>query len=52
MSMWNHISAEDLIRLSQNGNYGLAPGKWRAQLAELRGLPETERPDDEKRKAA
>jgi hypothetical protein len=50
MSMWDHISAEDLIRLSQNGNYGLAPQKWRAQLAELRGLPET-RPDDE-RKAA
>jgi hypothetical protein len=50
VSMWNHISAEDLIRLAQNGNYGLTPGKWRAQLEEIRRLPEPG-PDDE-RKAA
>jgi hypothetical protein len=47
--MWNHISAEDLIRLAQNGNYGLAPARWREQLEEIRRLPE---PDDDERKAA
>jgi hypothetical protein len=48
MSMWDHISAEDLIRLAQNGNYGLAPARWQAQLEQIRALPEPEPPEQEK----
>ena len=49
MSVWNFITAEQLIELAQNGNHGLAPARWRAQLEAIRALPE--RPEDE-RKAA
>jgi hypothetical protein len=47
MSVWNFITAEQLIDLSQNGNYGLAPGKWREQLDNIRRLPEVEQPEEE-----
>jgi hypothetical protein len=48
MSLWNHIPVEELIRRT---GYGLAPARWRAQLEEIRRLPEPG-PDDDERKAA
>jgi hypothetical protein len=42
VSVWNFITAEQLIALSQNGNHGLS---WRRQLDAIRELPET-RPDE------
>jgi hypothetical protein len=45
VSVWNFITAEQLIALSQNGNHGLSPASWRRQLDAIRELPET-RPDE------
>jgi hypothetical protein len=42
VSVWNFITAEQLIQLSQNGNYGLAPDSWRRQLEQIRQMPETD----------
>jgi hypothetical protein len=50
VSVWNFITAEQLIALSQNGNFGLAPRKWREQLDAIRALPE--KPADDERRAA
>jgi uncharacterized protein YjeT (DUF2065 family) len=50
VSVWNFITAEQLIALSQNGNYGLAPARWRQQLEQIRSLPE--RPAEDERRAA
>jgi hypothetical protein len=46
MSVWNFITAEQLIELSQNGNYGLGPRRWREQLESIRRLPEVEPPEE------
>ena len=40
MSLWDHLPAEELIRLANAGNYGLAPKKWTEQLEQIRALPE------------
>jgi hypothetical protein len=48
--VWNHLSVDALIA-RYVPPYGLAPGKWREQAAEIRALPETRRPDDERRAA-
>lgn len=37
------MTTDALIDLATNGNHGLAPRRWRAQLAEIRALPEAER---------
>jgi hypothetical protein len=42
VSVWNFITAEQLIQLSQNGNYGLAPDSCRRQLEQIRQMPETD----------
>jgi hypothetical protein len=49
MSMWDHIPVEELILSRFHG--GIAASPWRAQLEEIRRLPEPG-PDDEERKAA
>lgn len=46
MSMWNWLDPRDLdmsrllIEKKMDGQYGLAPRKWTAQLDALRELPE------------
>lgn len=45
--MWSHLPSEELIRLANAGNYGLAPKKWTEQLEEIRALDETPEPTEE-----
>lgn len=40
MGLWDHLSAEEIIRLANVGNAGLAPKKWTEQLEQIRALPE------------
>jgi hypothetical protein len=41
------VGAEPVIdALIDRTGYGLAPGKWRAQLKAIRALPETNRPEN------
>jgi hypothetical protein len=39
--MWDHLPVEALIEQFVPP-YGLAPGKWREQVIEIRNLPEIE----------
>jgi hypothetical protein len=38
MSLWNHIPQ------ATQGNFGLAPKKWYAQIEAIRALPEAKKP--------
>jgi len=46
--VWDFLPAEELIRVANTGNAGLAPKKWMEQLEAIRGLPETPAATDEK----
>jgi hypothetical protein len=51
--IWDHLEPGDLdmtrhlIDKTQAGNHGLAPQRWKAQLDELRALPEPAPHDDD-----
>lgn len=40
MGVWDHLTAEELIKAANVGNYGLAERKWKEQLEQIRSLPE------------